>query len=101
MVRLVKDNHIAFGQQEASDLGIEEEERMIDDDNLGTLGPFAHMMHIAVLEIATLRPGALIAISCHTATDIAWELKAQRLEVAVEVDPRLWIIDIVIEALKV
>ena len=99
MVCLVKHNDIALGQQETVHGGIQQEQRVINDDNLSSRSFLAHLAHVAIGVKIAFAPRALIAIATDLAADISWELKVERFKVAVEF--RVWIVGDIDQAREV
>ncbi len=83
VVRLVDDDHIALRQQKALHRGVEQQQGMIDDDHLRLPGALAHLAYVAVVEVGTVAPGALVAIGGDASAQLGPQRQRQQIEVAI------------------
>src|SRR5262249_22314179 len=76
VVCFVNDDYIAFWQQVAPHEGVEQQKRVVDDDDLRVRRLDLHLAYVAIREEIALAPRALISIGVDPAANITWQWEA-------------------------
>src|SRR5262249_7156855 len=82
-MRLIDDDQVALGQQEALHRRVEQQQGMVDNDNLGAARPLAHLAHVTRPKVWALPPGAQVTLCSDASAQIAGQGLGQQIEVAV------------------
>ena len=83
MVRLVDDDQLALWQEIAARDGVEEQQRVVDDDHLCGACAVAHTAHIACVEMRASVPRALVGVGGEPSAQAPREWLVEQIQVAI------------------